>query len=195
MTTSVLRWSSTADYIIWSPLYLVIIEASWTLFYHQCDEGLKSGIYLCFLCIFWQSKYCEFNSNCKIFLQLNEKSCWIFLCMNKSILKYSVEWRYCGRLPFKEGHGKSDKTNFSKHTTERLQMPILVLNFFMNSNNCTKRMRKCTWADSFVSSQDKRHPYWESTFLVQYKRKNISLITFNHFYRTLKEICVRYFQF
>ena len=184
MTTSVLWWSCTADYIIWSPLYLVIIEASWTLFYLQCDEGLKSGIYLCFLCIFWQSKYCEFNSNCKIFLQLNEKSFWIFLCMNKSILKYSVEWRYCGRLPFKEGHGKSDKTNFPKHTTERLQMPILVLNFFMNSNNCTKRMRKCTWADSFVSSQDKRHPYWESTFLVQYKRKNISLITFNHFYRT-----------
>ena len=111
MTTSVLWWSSTADYMIWSPLYLVIIEASWTLFYLQCDEGLKSGIYLCFLCIFWQSKYCEFNSNCKIFLQLNEKSFWIFLCMNKSILKYSVEWRYCGRLPFKEGHGKSDKTN------------------------------------------------------------------------------------
>ena len=27
------------------------------------------------------------------------------------------------------------------------------------------------------------------------KEKNISLITFNHFYRTLKEICVRYFQF
>ena len=72
---------------------------------------------------------------------------------------------------------------------------FLLWTFFMNSNNCTKRMRKCTWADSFVSSQDKRHPYWESTFLVQYKRKNISLITFNHFYRTLKEICVRYFQF
>ena len=61
---------------------------------------------------------------------------------------------------------------------------FLLWTFFMNSNNCTKRMRKCTWADSFVSSQDKRHPYWESTFLVQYKRKNISLITFNHFYRT-----------
>ena len=147
-------------------------------------KGWSQEFTYAFFSTFWQSKYCEFNSNCKIFLQLNEKSCWIFLCMNKSILKYSVEWRYCGRLPFKEGHGKSDKTNFSKHTTERLQMPILVLNFFMNSNNCTKRMRKCTWADSFVSSQDKRHPYWESTFLVQYKRKNISLITFNHFYRT-----------
>ena len=48
---------------------------------------------------------------------------------------------------------------------------FLLWTFFMNSNNCTKRMRKCTWADSFVSSQDKRHPYWESTFLVQYKRK------------------------
>ena len=143
MTTSVLWWSCTADYIIWSPLYLVIIEASWTLlFYLQCDEGLKSGFIRCFLCIFWQSKYCEFNSNCKIFLQLDEKSCWIFLCMNKSILKYSVEWRYCGRLPFKEGHGKSDKTNFPKHTTERLQMPILVMNFFYEQQQLHEKNEK-----------------------------------------------------
>ena len=172
MTPSVLWWSGTADYIILghhrSLLNTVLSSMRWRVEVRIYPMFL---VYLLTIKILWVRFKLQ-N------IHLNEKSFWIFLCMNKSILKYSVEWRYCGRLPFKEGHGKSDKTNFSKHTTERLQMPILVLNFFMNSNNCTKRMRKCTWADSFVSSQDKRHPYWESTFLVQYKRKNISLITF-----------------